>query len=48
MRHLGETAPPTPGTPAPPKSDWVTLRRLLPYLWQYKWRVVAAIVFMLS
>jgi ATP-binding cassette subfamily B protein len=48
MRHLGETAPPTPGTPAPPKSDWVTLRRLLPYLWQYKWRVVAAIVFMVG
>lgn len=27
--------------------DWRTLRRLLPYLWRYKWRVLAAVAFML-
>jgi len=60
MRHHGETSPPTaanaPGatasgtaaSPAPVQSDWVTLHRLLPYLWQYKWRVIAAIVFMVG
>ena len=48
MRHLGETAPPSPGNPAPAKSDWATLNRLLPYLWEYKWRVIAAIVFMVG
>ena len=50
MRHHGETAPPPSGTttPAPVTSDWATLNRLLPYLWQYKWRVIAAIVFMVG
>ncbi|CAN7512161.1 ABCB family ABC transporter ATP-binding protein/permease [Acidovorax delafieldii] len=60
MRHHGETSPPaaasapgatasgTAASPAPVQSDWVTLHRLLPYLWQYKWRVIAAIVFMVG
>ncbi len=50
MRHHGESAPsPTPvDTSAPPRSDWGTLARLLPYLWQYKWRVAIAIVFMVG
>ena len=30
------------------KSDWKTLRRLFPYLWTYKWRVIAALVFMVG
>ncbi|MFM6986876.1 MAG: ABCB family ABC transporter ATP-binding protein/permease [Hydrogenophaga sp.] len=33
---------------AVPRSDWVTLSRLFPYLWQYKWRVIAALVFMVG
>ncbi len=32
----------------PGKSDWATLKRLLPYLWQYKFRVVAALLFMVG
>jgi ATP-binding cassette subfamily B protein len=49
MRHHGETAPtPTSTAVAQPRSDWATLRRLLPYLWQYKGRVLAAIVFMVA
>lgn len=31
-----------------PKSDWDTLKRLFPYLWQYKFRVVAALTFMVG
>ena len=30
------------------RSDWATLRRLFPYLWQYKWRVAAALAFMVG
>ncbi|MES2416060.1 MAG: ABC transporter ATP-binding protein/permease [Pseudomonadota bacterium] len=43
--------PPTPGTAtqsAPVRSDWETLKRLFPYLWDYKWRVVAALSFVLA
>jgi ATP-binding cassette subfamily B protein len=34
--------------PRPDKSDWATLRRLFPYLWQYKGRVLAALLFMVG
>jgi ATP-binding cassette subfamily B protein len=30
------------------RSDWATLRRLLPYLWLYKWRVIGALAFMVG
>ncbi|WP_345061018.1 ABC transporter ATP-binding protein/permease [Acidovorax lacteus] len=49
MRRSGESPPPpsAPGA-APARSDWATLGRLWPYLWQYKWRVLAAIAFMVG
>ncbi|MEC5212788.1 ABC-type transport system involved in Fe-S cluster assembly fused permease/ATPase subunit [Polaromonas sp. CG_9.5] len=37
-----------PATPVPPRSDWATLKRLFPYLWEYKWRALAALTFMLG
>jgi len=52
MRRQGEHAPPqnpaSPASTAPPRSDGATLARLLPYLWTYKWRVAAAIAFMVG
>jgi ATP-binding cassette subfamily B protein len=30
------------------RSDWATLRKLLPYLWHYRWRVGLALAFMLA
>ncbi|MGB4060670.1 MAG: ABC transporter ATP-binding protein/permease [Burkholderiaceae bacterium] len=51
MRHLSATAPSatqTPVAPAPRRSDWATLQRLLPYLWAYKWRVILALAFMVG
>ncbi|MCJ0761935.1 ABCB family ABC transporter ATP-binding protein/permease [Variovorax terrae] len=53
MRRSGELASPslTPAPAAAPpaaSADWATLRRLFPYLWQYKWRVLAALAFMVG
>ncbi|MDD0813108.1 ABC transporter ATP-binding protein/permease [Curvibacter sp. HBC28] len=50
MRRSGEPAPPpSSAATAPPRSqDWQTLARLFPYLWQYKWRVLAALLFMVG
>ncbi len=55
MRSLANSAPastaaagsaPTPA--AADRSDWLTLKRLLPYLLEYKWRVAAALAFMVA
>ncbi|MNK83393.1 Lipid A export ATP-binding/permease protein MsbA [compost metagenome] len=54
MRRSGEALSSSPHAPGghPParsdRSDWATLRRLFPYLWQYKWRVIAALGFMIA
>ncbi len=36
------------GQPSVQRPDSETLKRLFPYLWQYKWRVFAALVFMVG
>jgi ABC-type transport system involved in Fe-S cluster assembly fused permease/ATPase subunit len=46
--HTGASASTQASSPAAPRSDWATLRRLFPYLWQYKWRVMAALAFMIG
>ncbi len=58
MRSLSPSAPPvapihtsnsaTNSAPSPERSDWTTLKRLLPYLLEYKWRVAAALAFMVG
>ena len=41
-------ATPTEAAVAASHSDGATLRRLLPYLWRYKWRALAALLFMIG
>jgi len=53
MRHHGESSPPAATIAAtaantPKDSDSRTLKRLLPYLLTYKWRVAAALLFMVG
>jgi ATP-binding cassette subfamily B protein len=49
MRHHAHSSAPTPaGQPPKQRPDRETLKRLFPYLWQYKWRVVAALSFMVG
>ena len=50
MRHHGESSSPaaTPAANTPKDSDSRTLKRLLPYLLTYKWRVAAALLFMVG
>lgn len=49
MRHRGHSSHPLPAEQAPSqRSDSETLKRLFPYLWQYKWRVAAALAFMVG
>ena len=54
MRRGGELSsslPPPPAAanaPRPGRSDWATLGRLFAYLWQYKWRMAAALAFMVG
>ena len=53
MRSFGPAATPIPlpvasAQPVKPHSDWETLTRLFPYLWAYKWRVIAALSFMVA
>jgi ATP-binding cassette subfamily B protein len=50
MRSLSVISPPADASTAPlpvPRTDWATIRKLLPYLWRYRWRVGFALSFML-
>ena len=39
---------PQPAAAGVPRSDWSVLRRMTPYLWQYRWRVGAALAFLVA
>jgi len=36
------------GTAPAPRSDWSTLKKLLPYVWQWRWRVLVALAFLVG
>jgi ABC-type transport system involved in Fe-S cluster assembly fused permease/ATPase subunit len=49
MRRQTLAAEPSPVAAEPAaSSDRATLKRLLPYLWRYRWRVAAALVFLVA
>jgi ATP-binding cassette subfamily B protein len=49
MRHHAHSSASSPTSQSPKqRPDRETLKRLFPYLWQYKWRVVAALTFMVG
>ncbi len=48
QRHAPALSLPTPADTAAPRSDWGTLAKLLPYLWQYRWRVGVALAFLVA
>ena len=43
MRRHSSTFPPPPDAVGRQRTDWATLKTLFPYLWVYKWRVIAAL-----
>jgi ABC-type transport system involved in Fe-S cluster assembly fused permease/ATPase subunit len=43
MRRHSTSSPPPPDAKGRQRSDWATLKTLFPYLWVYKWRVMAAL-----
>jgi len=47
MRHHAHSSAPA-GQHVKQRPDSETLKRLFPYLWQYKWRVLAALTFMVG
>ena len=49
MRPTTLAAPPSPGAAQPvARSDWSTLKKLLPYVWQWRWRVGVALSFLVA
>ena len=49
MRPSSLAAPLLPGaSPPPARSDWDTLKKLLPYVWQWRWRVLVALSFLVA
>lgn len=41
--HGGRGAVPVPANPGAARDDWRTLRTLVPYLWEFRWRVAVAL-----
>ena len=48
MRPATLAAPPPAPDAAAPRSDWATLAKLLPYVWQWRWRVLVALSFLIA
>ena len=48
MRPASLAAPEPTVAGAPARSDWRTLKKLLPYVWQWRWRVGVALSFLIA
>ena len=49
MRPATLDLPPvSAASPPAPRSDWATLRKLVPYVWQWRWRVGVALAFLVA
>ncbi|HEX7437019.1 MAG TPA: metal ABC transporter permease, partial [Caldimonas sp.] len=48
MRRETLSSPPPAGTSKPHGSDWKTLRKLVPYVWEWRWRVLVALCFLVA
>ena len=49
MRPATIAAPPAGGEASTPRSsDWKTIRKLLPYVWEWRWRVLIALGFLVA
>jgi ATP-binding cassette, subfamily B, heavy metal transporter len=48
MRKLSNNPKPPPGSPIPQLHIWPTLLTLFPYLWEFRWRVILAMVCLVS
>ncbi|MFM2057558.1 MAG: hypothetical protein RLY71_1943 [Pseudomonadota bacterium] len=48
MRRLSTSAELPPAPSGQPRSDWQTLRKLAPYFRPYRWRMVAALLFLIG
>jgi ATP-binding cassette subfamily B protein len=48
--HIANSAPSTnnASATAPARSDWRVIRSLLPYLWDFRWRVALALTFLVT
>ncbi len=46
MRRFSASSEPVP--PPTQRNDWATLKTLIPYLWNYKWRVALALSFLIA
>jgi ATP-binding cassette, subfamily B, heavy metal transporter len=46
--HTASLATITPTSKSTKRSDWTTIKTLLPYLWTYKWRVLLALIFLVG
>ena len=42
--HSSSPPPPDIDSKGTPRNDWATIKTLFPYLWVYKWRVIAAML----
>ncbi|MEO7008986.1 MAG: ABC transporter transmembrane domain-containing protein, partial [Caldimonas sp.] len=48
MRRETLAVPLPPGAPKSQGSDWKTLSRLVPYVWEWRWRVLIALSFLVA